>query len=1151
MVRDQSHNRYKTSKRCCYGADGRKAEDQLKESGRTTKKALGRLGGGRGEGLAHCSSEGPEILRVRLLGGFELSLGSQPVGKEVWRLKRAAGLVKLLALAPGHRMHREQAMDLLWPNVGKKSASNNLRQVLHAARGALDIAPGSRDRYLSLRDEQIVLCPGGQTWVDVEVFEESALVARRSRDPSAYRAAIDVYSGDLLPEDRYEPWAEARRQGLRRLYLELLVEAAAIYEERNEHGLAVEALRKATSKEPALEEAHAALMRLYALLGRPEQALTQYERLRDTLARGFATEPNAATRRLRDEAAAGRLSLVPQAPLRRKEEPPSAGRHNLPAARTSFVGREREMVEVKKTLAMTRLLTLTGAGGSGKTRLALEVARDLVGVYPDGVWLAELAPLSEGDLVIQAVAGALGVPERTSQALAETVLEALEDKQLLLVVDNCEHLVEAAARFVDASLDACPRLRVLATSREPLGIRGEVLWRVPPLSLPSGKDKYLSQEGLMRHESVRLFVERARLRLPAFELVQENAGAVARVCRRLDGMPLAIELATARMGALAVEQVAQRLEVSLDVLGSAGRSVGSRQQTLRATMDWSHDLLSQPEQALFRRLSVFAGGWTLETAEAVCPSDGIEPGEILDLLGGLVDKSLVVAEAGAADGAVRYRMLVTIRQYALGKLDENGEADEIQGRRAALFLAMAEEAEQELTGHQQRLWVERLEEEHDNLREALSWALERGEAADMGLRLCGALWRFWHTRGYLSEGARWLQRALSVGGGPMPARMKALEGMGWLAQRRGDIRNAEAAYEEMLALSRELDNKGNAATALNGLGTLAVAKGENERAQALLEENLRVLQRLEEEGTTDTTLKRFHVSNLLGILAINQGGDYARGYAHWEESLALARQAGDAFQVGTTLANLGYAALMRGDYGRASALCEEALVIAHELGSAGVEILPETLVNLGLAARGRGQYARAATSLGEALARSQEAGSKPSSINAVEGMAGLTGALGRDARAARLWGAAEAAREATGIALPPGDRALHEPYLAAARGRIGGVGWARARAEGRAMPLEEAVEHALDKGDGPDAKSIAQGSREGEPMSKLTGREREVALLVARGLTNRQISKELGVSERTAGNHVGNILRKLGLRSRAQIASWATEHRLHAPARPF
>src|SRR5215217_4736193 len=483
-----------------------------------------------------------EAVRIWLLGGFGVSIGSSPIQKGSWRLRKAAALVKLLSLAPGHRMHREQVMDLLWPNLGKKAASNNLRQTLHAARGILD--PTAASRYLASDNESLVLCPGDSPWVDVEVFEEAAATARRSRDPATYSATLDLYAGDLLPEDRYEAWAEGRREELRQLYLALLIELAGLYEERDEHPLAIEALRKATAKEPTLEEAHLGLMRLHALSGRPERALAQYERLRDALSRGLGTEPALATRRLRDELAAGRLLPPPSAGPTSQEQSPEPSKHNLPASRTSFVGREREMVEVKRTLAMTRLLTLTGAGGSGKTRLALETAKDLISAYQDGVWLVELAPLSEEDLVPQAVAKALGVPERPGEPLSDTLADALRGKGLLLIMDNCEHLIEATAHLADALLNGCPKLRILATSREPLGVGGEVLWQVPPLSLPDADGGSSTVESLMHYEAVRLFVDRARLRLPDFGLTEENAGAVARVCRKLDGIPLAIELAT-------------------------------------------------------------------------------------------------------------------------------------------------------------------------------------------------------------------------------------------------------------------------------------------------------------------------------------------------------------------------------------------------------------------------------------------------------------------------------------------------------------------------------------------------------------------------------------------------------------------------------
>jgi predicted ATPase/DNA-binding SARP family transcriptional activator/DNA-binding CsgD family transcriptional regulator len=1092
------------------------------------------------------TDERAEAVRVWLLGGFRVSVGPRTIEGDSWRLKKAASLVKLLALSLGHRLHREQVMDFLWPDSGRRAASNSLRQTLHAARRTLASDPSAGSHYLASQDESLELCPRGELWVDAEAFEEAAATARRTRDAAAYRAAIELYAGELLPEDRYEEWTEARREALRRRYLELLVELAELYEERGEYGAAIEALRKATAKEPTFEEGHAGLMRVYVLLGRPERALAQYERLRDALSRGLGTEPGATTRRLRDEIATGRLPSAPPSALPQEEEPSDAGRHNLPARRTSFVGREREMVEVKRTLSMTRLLTLTGAGGSGKTRLALEVARDLISSYTDGVWLVELAPLSEPGLVAQEVAGALEVPERPGEPLIDTLVDILSDKELLLVLDNCEHVVEAAAQLVDVLLDSCPRLGVLATSREPLGVGGEVLWQVAPLSLPAttdrGPDGGSTAESLMRYEAVRLFVDRARLRLPSFELTQENTGAVARVCQKLDGIPLAIELATARMGALAVEQVAQRLDASLDVLRASSRSAEPRQQTLRATLDWSYNLLSEAEQALFRRLSVFAGRWTLEAAEAVCSVGVIEQDDVLDLLGGLVDKSLVVAGASTG-GAVRYRMLEPIREYAREKLEQSGKADEVQARHAAFYLAVAEEAEPELAGAQQSVWVERLEGEHDNLREALSWVLERGEAK-LALRMGAALWRFWYNRGYLSEGIRWLERVLA-GSDPAasPVRVKALEGLGWQLQGQGDYERAEAPYEEMLRLSRELGDKGNVATALNSLGTVAAQQGDNERARILLQENLEVLEELEKEGNPATTLKRFHALNLLGYLAIIEEEDYTRGATLWEESLALAQEAGDTLRVGTTLLNLGHAALLQGDYERARALSEEALSLAHELGSAGVGIIPVAVLNLGLATLGLDEYERAAASFEETLVMSQSMGRKPQVIETLEGMASLAGALGEATRAAHLWGAAEAAREVTGIALSSGERALHEPHLATARSQLGEPAWEEALAEGRAMSLEEAAEYALAKETEPAAPTYAsqEGPSADQPPVALTPREKEVGILVARELTNRQIASELTLSEHTVATHIRNILKRLGLRSRTQIAAYFTE----------
>jgi predicted ATPase len=461
------------------------------------------------------------------------------------------------------------------------------------------------------------------------------------------------------------------------------------------------------------------------------------------------------------------------------------------------------MLEVKRELEMTRLLTLTGVGGSGKTRLAVEVARDLTQGYPDGVWLVELAPLSKEELVPKAVAEALGVAERPAEPLADTLAEVLRRSELLLILDNCEHLLEATARLVDLMLDSCPQLRVLATSREALGVEGELRWVVPPLSVPEFQGT-LKTEDLVGYESVRLFVERAMARDPTFYLSLHNALAVAEICRMLEGIPLAIELAAARVGTLSVEQISERLTDSLKLLTGGARTQMPKQRTLRGALDWSHELLSEDEKKLFGRLSVFAGGWTLEAAEAVGAGEDVQEEDILDLLSGLVEKSLVVAK-GFDQGRVRYRLLEPVRQFALEKLEEVGEAEEIRRRHAGFFLALAEDAEPRLRGPEDMEWLERLEAEHDNLRAALSWALEPREP-QLGLRLAGALWMFWHAHGHYGEGRKWLEEALAKDDRTsVAARLKALEGVFWLTYDQQDLDRAEAAAQEGLELSADAE----------------------------------------------------------------------------------------------------------------------------------------------------------------------------------------------------------------------------------------------------------------------------------------------------------------------------------------------------------
>ena len=628
-----------------------------------------------------------EELRIWMLGGFRVSVGPRVIEHDEWRLRKATSLLKLLALQPGYRMHREQVMELLWPNLGARRASNNLHQTLHEARKTLKLA-GCTSDPLQLQEEQLIFSPDVELWTDVDDFRAAAEVARNTRKPGAYRRAIEAYGGELLPADRYEDWLEDHRQKLQALYLDLQVGLATAYEERAEYRLSIELLEELAAEEPGREETNAALMRLYALTGRRRKALVQYEQYK-RLAESRVGEPGVEPE-IEDLYERIRTGGFPPADNPTVRPSPSEAVHpnNLPVPRTSFIGREKEISEVKALLERNRLLTLTGVGGSGKTRLALETARELLENHPDGVWMVGLTSISDPDLLPQAAAQALAVREQPHRSLEETLTAALRGKNLLLLLDNCEHVVDAVAKLAEALLEGWPGLKILATSRELLGIEDEVNWSVPPLSLP-GPDDELLVEDLQEAESVRLFADRASRRLTSFSLTPETAGSVAKICRKLDGIPLAIELAAARIGTLNVDQISERLEDALRLLTNGRRTAGHRQRTLRGALDWSHELLEEEERQVLRRLSVFAGGFTPEAAEKVTSLGGIPEDRVLDLLSSLVDKSLVVFRDG------RHRLLEPVRQYAGQKLEESGEHEQVRQRHALWCLKLSEEAEPE------------------------------------------------------------------------------------------------------------------------------------------------------------------------------------------------------------------------------------------------------------------------------------------------------------------------------------------------------------------------------------------------------------------------------------------------------------------------
>ena len=731
----------------------------------------------------------------------------------------------------------------------------------------------------------------------------------------------------------------------------------------------------------------------------------------------------------------------------------SKPKHNLPYQLTSFIGREQEIAQLEELVTANRLVTLTGAGGAGKTRLAIEVARRLVDAFPDGVWLVELAALSDPRLVPQAVAQALGVKEQPTRPVIETLSDHLASKKLLLVLDNVEHQLDACVRLVDELLRRCRDVTVLVTSRERLGMAGELTYRVPSLTVP-GTSETLTPEAVSRYEGVRLFVDRAKLGRSDFHVTTENAFAVASICARLDGMPLAIELAAARLRSMSVDELNGRLDQRFALLTDGSRTALPRHRTLRSTIDWSYDLLHEPEKLFLQRLSVFAGGWTLAAAEEVCAGEGIEHSDILDLLSSLVDKSLVVPDQG--DAQTRYRLLETVRQYARDRLEDTGGSAAVRVRHRDYYLALAEEANPKLKSAEQAEWLRRLEEEHENLRAGLEWSLvETGSKA--GLRLCGALQRFWWTHGHLAEGRQWCTRVLCKAGAEERTRERAhvLNGAGVLAYHQGDYPAAKVLHEESLAIRRELDDRHGIAGSLSNLGYALLNQGDYPAARALLEESLAISRELGNPHSIALALSN------LGHVAINQG-DYPAARALLEESLAISRELGNPYSIALALSNLGHAALDQGDHPAARALLEEGLAIRRDLGDRFS--IATSLSNLGLVALHQGDYPAARAMIGESLAIRRELGDQFGIPASLEGLAAVVASQRDSMRAARIWGAAEQLRAQIGTPRPPSEQSDHERRVAAARiASKDDAAFHSAWQEGRGLTLDQAIDLALAK----------------------------------------------------------------------------------------
>jgi len=910
-------------------------------------------------------------LALYLLGPPQLFLDNEPIPVE---RRKAVALLAYLAIERGQH-GRESLSALLWPDYDQPKAFTNLRHTLW------EIQQSIGEGWLITTREKIGLNKDIDVWLDVGQFE-SLLTQSRAENDTSLRIPLLVESTKLYRNHfmtgfslkdapNFNEWAFVESEDLRGQLAGALTSLSEDYCALGQAEKAIPYARRLITLDPLNESAHRRVMNVYLQAGQLSAALKQYQLCEEILRKELNIDPQPETRALYKKIRKRELNPVQVV----KPSEPVSPRYNLPLQLSSFIGREKEQKEIADLIATHRLVTLTGAGGIGKSRLSIQVASALLHDFPDGIWLVEFAPLSDPMLVPQVVITTLGLIEQTGLSPVNILTDFLQGKRTLLILDNCEHLIHACAQLAETLLHACPDLHILATSREALSIAGETLYRVPSLTTPD--PIHVTVDTLSNYESIQLFVERAQSTLAGFILTEKNAPAIAQVCRDLDGIPLALELAAARVKLLRVEEIAARLVDRFRLLTDGSRTALPRHQTLRAMIDWSYDLLSEPERILLRRLSAFAGGWSLEAAESVCAGEGIEMDEVLDLMTQLVNKSLIIIERQQGQ-ETRYRMLETIRQYAHDKLWTADEGDRMRQRHLAYFVELAERAEPNLHASNMVMWLDRLETEIDNIRAALHWALESNIEAE--LELAGALRWFWHIRDHKSEGSEWLERALSIetmerGDQPLtPSRAiirgKALYVAGFLRLKFYEINRAVVLSEEGLALFSELgpDGKQGMAHALLNLGEAAYRQENFRLSKALMEQSLALFQEVGDKVGMARCLP------MIANVSLIVDGDYERAKTLAEEGLALSKEIGDKNIHAKTMESLGGVAYQQGDYKQATTWSEASLALFREVGnqyaSGGM------LSMLGKAAKAQGHYGKATTALEEALTFTRNSGNK-------------------------------------------------------------------------------------------------------------------------------------------------------------------------------
>ncbi len=972
-------------------------------------------------------------LRLYLLGSFRVERANQSIRLPTHKTE---SLLAYLALSPRQTSHpREKLAALLWGESSDELARSSLRRALVLLRDAL-----GHDLLLTDR-EAVQINPACPLWVDALEFQAQA--ERLLKDPHADATLLDIalYRDDLLV-DYYDEWIAPWRERFRSLFIESLLKLVELARRQGDYARAVQLAQTVLQRDAANESAHQHLMFCYWKMGKRNAALSQFKECARILEQELGVQPTAETTELYDQI----RNDIPTSPENR-----DLSLAHLPIPLTTLVGRQRELGEIKRLLPTTRLLTLTGAGGSGKTRLAIQTATEVQSDFRDGVGWVDLSELIEPSLLPHTVAHALGIYEAADVPLVQAITRYLRPRHFLLVLDNCEHLVEACAALVETMLRACPQLTVLATSRQVLDIAGETAWIVPSMSMPEPGQPIL--EGIEQNEAVALYVARARAALPGLELTRENWETMDRICRRLDGIPLAIELAASRVKVLSVAEIEAHLSERFTLLVSGNRAALPRHRTIRATMDWSYGLLSDPEKILLRRLAVFTGGFTLESATRVCGSEPLDSRDLLTHLSNLLDKSLILMQT--RQGASRYRLLETIREYALECLLESGEGEQFHAQHLDYMIEFAQLAQSKLVGAEQLDWLHRLEAEEDNLRAAMHRAIEHPGWHAQGVQLAAALLRYWWCRGEPREGRSWLERTLAAYAAPqneqeIKTRLSALNALGCMEWFLDDNSTARARLEQNVQHARELQDKETAGYALGWLSMFVNDQGEYELARAYAEESIRMFDQTDAWGLAYAFFVR-------GKAALSlQNLDEARLF--YEASADQFRKLGDRWGRVLPLGHLGVMALRQGDYARARQLLSERLSIAREFRSR--QLISYATANLGRICIRTGEQERARQFLNEGLQVAVAMGSQGQITELIDGLAELAAALEQNQRAVRLSAVFERERQIIPMQRDAQEQQEYAARLDGLRVRMGEQAFAEAWAQGQAMPLEHAVRYA-------------------------------------------------------------------------------------------